>query len=73
LLFFFFYFDNFAAFIMTAVWANPVRQAHFAAIAALHQILGGHSVMRASTITTTRGVLTFWLRGHYLTPVSYSK
>ena len=50
-LFFFLDFDNFAAFVMTAVRTHAVRQAHLAAVAACYQVDAFQGIMRAAAVT----------------------
>jgi hypothetical protein len=52
-LFLFFDVDYFAAFIMSTVRAHGVGQAHFSAIAALHQVACYQTIVGAAAITAT--------------------
>jgi len=45
-----------------------VRQAHFAAVAAWHQVPGCQSIVGAAAITAAAGEFSFWLWGHGLLP-----
>jgi hypothetical protein len=64
--------DNLAAFVMTAVRADGVRQAHLAAIAALHQVARFQRIVGAPAITATGSVFSLRMGWHGLTPVSCS-
>jgi len=59
-------FYDFAAFVVPASGANRVRQAHFAAVRALHQIDCLESVMGAAAIAAALRVFPFWMWGHVL-------
>jgi hypothetical protein len=48
--------DHFAPFIVPTVGADTMRQTHFAAIAALYQVLGGECIMGAPAITAGAGM-----------------
>jgi hypothetical protein len=52
--------DNFAAFVMTTVGADGMRQPHFAAVAALNQISGFQCIVCTASIATTFRQFTFW-------------
>jgi hypothetical protein len=54
-LFFFVDFDHFATLVVSAIWADSVRQAHRSAIAASHQVARRQRIMGAATIATTLG------------------
>jgi hypothetical protein len=73
LLFFFLYFNYFATFIKTAIWANSVWQDHRSAIGAGYQVGGFQRVMCAPAITAAFRKFTFRLWGHslllYMIPV----
>jgi hypothetical protein len=56
---------------MTAIGANTMWQTHFPAITAYYQIWISQCIMGTSTITPARGVLSFWLRCHNITPVPF--
>jgi len=66
---FFFHADDFAAFIVSTIWADGMRQAHLATIAAGYQVERFQSIVGAAAITTSFGQFPFWLWGHGLTPV----
>ena len=63
-------FDYFAIAVVTARWADVVRQAVLTAVLALHQVGGFDRVVRTAAIPATRSVLALWLWGHDLTPTT---
>jgi hypothetical protein len=65
--------DHFAAFIVTAIGANSVRQTHLTAVAASYQVARLKGIVRPAAITTTLGQLSLWLWGHGLSPESINK
>jgi len=64
----FFHVDDFAAFIVSAFWADGMRQAHLAAVAALGQGSRGQSIMGAPAVAATLGMFALWMWGHWVTP-----
>jgi len=52
--------DYFTPFIVPAVGADTMGQPHFAAVAALYQVLGGECIMGAPAITAGAGMFSFW-------------
>ena len=70
-LFLFFDFDDFTAFVVTAVRADSVGQAHLAAVAALHQVCRFQGVVRPAAIPASFGQFALWMWGHGLTPFSF--
>jgi len=73
LLLLFFVADNFTAFVVPAVWADGVRQAHLAAVTARDQVACNQRVVGATAVTATGSMFPFWLWGHCLTPVRLIK
>jgi hypothetical protein len=67
-LFLFFGLDYFAAFVVTAVGANGMRQPFFAAVAARDQVAGLQRIMCTAAITASLAVFPFWMWWHGLTP-----
>jgi ABC-type arginine/histidine transport system permease subunit len=63
-LLFFFGCNYFSTLIMSAFWADCMREAHFTTIAALNQIVGFQCVMGAATIAAALRKFPFWLRNH---------
>jgi hypothetical protein len=68
ILFLFFDADYLTAFIMAAVRANNMRQAHLAAVAALDEVVRLETVMSAAAVTAAFGQFPFWVGRHGLTP-----
>jgi len=66
LLFLLFQVDDFAPLVMTAIRANRVGQAHFAAIAALNQGAGLQAVVRPPPVPASRGMFALWMWCHVL-------
>src|SRR5688500_16893160 len=64
LLLFFLYFDNFAAFIKTAVGTDRVRKAHGTAIRAGGQVAGLQSIVCAAHVAAALRVFALWMWGH---------
>jgi hypothetical protein len=62
--------DHFAAFVMAALGANRVRQAHLAAVAARDQVGRRQRIVCAAAVAAARAVLPFWMGWHCLTPIS---
>jgi hypothetical protein len=62
--------DDFATFIVTAVRADRVGQAHLATVAASYKVAGFQGVMGATAITATLGKFSLWMWGHGLSPDS---
>jgi len=59
-------FDDFAALVLSALGADGVGQAHFAAIGAGDQVLGLQGIVGAAAVTATLRMFTLWMRGHAL-------
>jgi hypothetical protein len=72
-LFLFFDADYLTAFIMAAVRADNVRQAHLAAVAALDEVVRLEAIMSAAAVTAAFGQFPFWVGRHGLTPGFRSK
>ena len=60
----FLYFDNFAAFVKTAVGTDGVRQAHGTAVRAAGEVARNQRVVRAAVIAAALRVLALWMWGH---------
>lgn len=63
-------FDYFAIAVVTARWADVVRQAVLAAVLALHQVGRFEGIMGAAAVAATRSMLTLRMWGHDLTPTT---
>jgi hypothetical protein len=59
-----FHIHDFTAFVMAAARANRVRQAHFAAVAALDQISSYQTIMGAPAIPASLRMFPLWMWGH---------
>jgi hypothetical protein len=51
---------------MTAIWTNRVWQAHLAAVAALDQCASLQTIMGASSVASSLGMFSLWMRWHDL-------
>jgi|SRR6185503_16318192 len=60
----FLYFDNFAAFVKTAVGTNRVRKAHGPAVGAGCEVARNQRVVRAAVIAAALRVFALWMWGH---------
>jgi len=60
----FLYFDNFAAFVKTAVGTNCVRKAHGPAVGAGCEVARNQRVVRAAVIAAALRVFALWMWGH---------
>jgi hypothetical protein len=61
-------FDDFAAGIVAAVWANAMGKAHLTAIRAGDEVLGIQSVVGAPSIAACFGVFMLGYRWHFTDP-----
>jgi uncharacterized membrane protein len=59
-------FDDFAALILSALGADGVGQAHFAAIRAGDKVLGLQGIVGAAAVAAALRMFTLWMRGHAL-------
>ena len=64
---------NFTAFIVAAVWANVMGQAHITAVRARNQLASLEGVVCPAAVPSAFGNLSFWQRGHnFLLITNYS-
>jgi hypothetical protein len=66
---FFFDFEDFPPFVVSAARADGMRQAHLAAVAAGDQVAGFQRIVSATAIAAPAGKLTFWLWWHGFLPI----
>jgi hypothetical protein len=64
----FFEFQDQAAFVIPAVWAGAMRQAHFIALRAASQGRRGNAVVGPTFVSSGLGSLSFWYT-HLLAPI----
>jgi hypothetical protein len=62
----FFNFENFAAFVVPAIRASPVGEAHLTAVGALHHIAGFQRIMGAALVAAGPRLFLLWQWGHDL-------
>ena len=62
--FFLFDGDHFLTFVITAVWANPVRDVQIVTVGTFRQILRLEREMAAAAVTASLGSFPFWERWH---------
>jgi hypothetical protein len=63
-LFFFRHIHDFATFVISAIGANGMRQAHFATIRTLGYIGGGQKIVSSAAISACAGYFSLWKRRH---------
>lgn len=56
--------NNLTALIVTAIGANSMRGAHFAAIGTRYQVHRREGVVGAATVAPSARMFSFWLRNH---------
>ena len=61
---FFLHFDNFAAFVKSAVGTDRMRKAHRTAVRAGGEVAGLQGIERAAVIAAALRVFALWMWGH---------